>query len=241
MSRANIKITKVKVSDEIEIHYEERRENGFGTVEFTSPDKPRKSFIDAFAALKSHLIEMCECPEEWEEEIEINSLSLNYKGERKTMGAVITATRKLLHSKIPMNLFTPHKTINEAGVALKGDGRLYLTPDCVTAIGVVTGEAKLFLDGARINDDQLTIFNEFEHEESDEENSQTEIEDEISAKRSVSPETEKVFGMGSAIADDGEKPSKVISIDVDDETAARLAADGINKRVKGKKREPQKR
>jgi hypothetical protein len=175
MKKANIKVTYIKVGDDIEIHYEERRENGMGTVKFSSEDKPRKSFTESFQALKTHVIDMCECPEDWE--IEVNSLSLNYKGERKTMGAVIAATRKLLHSKTPLNIITPHKTINEVGGG-KGDGRLFLTPDCVKIIGEVTGEAKLFLRGARINDDQLQIFNEFEDGE-EVEDSQTDIEDEI--------------------------------------------------------------
>lgn len=196
--KANIKIIKVKLaSDEVVIHYEERRDNGFGTIEFTSPDKPRKSFLDAFYALKTHAIEMCECPESWEDEIEVNSLSLSYKGERKTMGAVIASTRKLLHSKTPMNLFTPFKNINDTGAELKGDGRLYLTPDCVTAIGVVTGEAKLFLSGARINDDQFEIFNEFNSDVEDSDEEQVDIEEEIETNRANSP-----------IVDDGPRGGK---------------------------------
>lgn len=209
--KATIKITKVKLSDDqVIIHYEERRDNGFGTVEFASPDKPRKSFVDAFATLKSHAIEMCECPESWQDEIEVNSLNLSYKGERKTMGAVITSMRKLIHSKTPMNLFTPFKNINEIGAELNGDGRLFLTPDCVKAIGVVTGEAKLFLNGARINDDQFEIFNEFDSDINEgDEDDQIEITDEIEgAKRGVTPETEKVFGMKSAIIDDAPKKGK---------------------------------
>ena len=40
--KANIKITFVKVANEIEIHYEERHDKGMGTIKFTSEDKPRK-------------------------------------------------------------------------------------------------------------------------------------------------------------------------------------------------------
>lgn len=193
MKKAKIKILYVKITDgNVLIRFEKQTEDGIETGEFNSPDKPRKSFQDAYNDLVPHLVEICELPKEWAPDIVMSSLSISYKGERNTMGAVISATRTLRHSRTPMNISSPFKQINDSGADLQGDSQIFLSPAFLKVAGAVAGEAKLFMEGARVGDNQLKIFNEFEN--AGQKNSpQKELEEEIKEVES---------GTTDAIADD---------------------------------------
>ncbi len=153
-----IKVTKVRISKEnVTIEYNEITEDGTREVNFSSEDKPQQSFQKAVDDLRRHVIEICELPGDYHNDLSINSISLKYQGDKNTMGCVISAKKELLHSQTPFNIQTPYKIMNDTGVELQGDPLYYLTDECIQAIGSVTGEAKLYLDGNRLGNNQMKL------------------------------------------------------------------------------------
>ena len=148
-----IRICKVKTTKEGKTAIEYQRTTGTDWDDFSlkCSDKPRPEFFAALDALREHVIDMCELPEELIERIAVKGVSFSYGGEGETMGATIIAENKLIKSNGAVNINTPHRPSEPYGDTPKGilPDRMFLAPDCVSALKDLEKEARKYIDGDR--------------------------------------------------------------------------------------------
>jgi hypothetical protein len=142
-----VKITKVKLGDEIEIHYEESDAELKASIILPANDKnmPTPEFKNALLELAPAVCEICEYDRKESPTITVKGISIAYKGEEKekVMGVVITAMKKLLKTKASMLINTPYLPEIAKGGAAK------LSPEAVTQVSEVIEHARLYLSGIR--------------------------------------------------------------------------------------------
>jgi len=146
------RIKKVKLTKDEKIHmaYEKRTKTGIGWDEysFTCSDAPRPEFYTAMQALATHVVEMCELPEDYVSRIQVRGVSFSYGGEKEVMGATISAQMKLYDSNCDLNLNTPHKA-SESYSDMPADEMQLLSDECVEALYTLCNECDLYIGGER--------------------------------------------------------------------------------------------
>lgn len=105
---------------------------GSENVTLESADPPLKGLLKALDAMGNHLVEACELPEDWLEDIDVRGVSVTWKDE--VPGIVISAIRKLQHSNSQLNIHTPPFEPKGA---------------CKEALTALTREALAYVDGKR--------------------------------------------------------------------------------------------
>jgi len=113
-------------------------------------DVPRDEFKQSLAALKIHVVNICEIPKKQAERLEIRGVSLSWK--HGIMGAVITALKTLEHSNAPLILNTPH--LPETSYSEEGEMSC-LSSKCLENIRTLMEEARRYLEGDRA---QINLF-----------------------------------------------------------------------------------
>jgi hypothetical protein len=143
-----IRWRKIKVTPEqkVFLEYQVKRGKQWDDHTFQCSDMGLESFYDAFKALAEHVQEICELPEEdlIDLRLTVKGVTFTYGGERDTPGAVLTGSRKLKFSNTPLNLVTPHKTVEPYGEGQDEDMK------------VLQAEAERYLNGER---QQVDLFN----------------------------------------------------------------------------------
>lgn len=147
-----IRFKKIKKTSEGKIHLEYEKTNQQGKWDehsMKSAQQPAPSFDKALEKLIPHVQEMCELPKDDHtfHPYEVRGVSFSYAGENETMGATITATRKLNHSNAPLVLNTPHKI--EEPYADGADDLQVMTTDCLIDLVSLQDEAEAYLNGKR--------------------------------------------------------------------------------------------
>ncbi len=153
-----MRITKIKLTKEkrISIAYESKNSHGtFDEFSLCSVEVPLPSLISTIERLKPFVLEMCELPEEDLENIIVKGVSFSYGGENNTMGATIVAQKVLMHSNVPLNMNTPHKTIEHYSGSEDGDKKQLLTRKCVSALEDLQVECQKYVNGER---SQMNLF-----------------------------------------------------------------------------------
>ena len=110
-----------------------------------SKEHPRQELKDALGALKPHVCDICELPDEWAQRMEVRGVSFSWA--RDIMGACITAFKNLENSDSPLVLNTPHKP--SSPYSETGDDKNCLSAECQTALENVLNEAELYVKGQR--------------------------------------------------------------------------------------------
>jgi len=145
-----MRIKKVKITKYSRIHmiYDSGPGNRdeFG---FTCFDKARPEFYKAMEAMKVHVLDMCELPEDYLERITIRGVSYSYGGENDTMGATISAAMSLENSYPALNLLTPHKASAMYSPNTPDDVKQLLTGDCIEALLALQAECIKCIEGER--------------------------------------------------------------------------------------------
>jgi hypothetical protein len=139
--------------DKIYIEYENPNGSNFDSFVIKSNDKAAPSFYEALQGLGKDVVDMCEFQDSDIALTLVRGVSFSYGGDDDTMGATITATKKLLNSNAPLNINTPHKA--EKFYSGSGDPKQLLDPDCVRRLKVLIEEAAQFVGGVRA---QLDVF-----------------------------------------------------------------------------------
>ncbi len=146
-----MRIIKVKHSEKegrTLVEYEQKaKSNNFDEFTMNCFDLPRPEFLAALKKLIPHVLKMCELPASYMENLNISSVSFSWSGESDTMGATITALKKLRDSHAPLVINTPHKpaeAYNEGG-----DETNLLTEDCIRDLENLQREAVLYVAGER--------------------------------------------------------------------------------------------
>lgn len=145
-----MRIRKVKITkyDQIAIVYEDGFMNR-DEYSITCRDKARPEFYEALDALREHVIEMCELPEDYLERIKVKGVSFSYGGEFETMGATISASMELENSYQDLNLNTPHKASAMYNPDAPVDDMQLLTEDCIEALEALQYECEAYIKGDR--------------------------------------------------------------------------------------------
>ena len=145
-----MRIKKVKVTKFNQVHM--IYENGPGNRDeygFTRFDRARPEFYKAMEAMKIHVLDMCELPEDYLERITIRGVSYSYGGENETMGATISAAMTLENSYPALNLLTPHKASEMYCPDTPDDDKQLLSGECVEALLELRVECEKYIQGDR--------------------------------------------------------------------------------------------
>lgn len=155
MNRRILKVKREKdkkTSKYIKIHVEYTQKNlagGTDELVLICPEEPLPSLHAAFDALAECAIMESELTSELIPRTKVSSVSFSYGGEKEVMGAVITASVKMLHANCPLNINTPHKpsapytdNANDETPCLDDH-----TIDCLLAL---MDETNKYLDGERL-------------------------------------------------------------------------------------------
>ena len=128
------------------IAWEKENEKGeYDEFTMTCMQVPKASFFTALSALKPHVMEMCEFPDEYQDNIDVTGVS--YSFSNGVMGATITALKTLQYSTSPLVINTPHKP---AGAYSEGgDDANCLSDLAIKALELVASEAEQYLRGDR--------------------------------------------------------------------------------------------
>lgn len=150
---AQARMTKIKIGKEIHIEYEVQHGESVDIHVLESIDEPISEFRTALQKLDSDVCEICELGEEEKPRIKVHGISLSYKGQpgKLTMGAVITASRRLKRTNLSMLINTPY--LPEAPLNKKkqtqNDSTPKLPPSAATQIYIIIDEARKYLNGIR--------------------------------------------------------------------------------------------
>ena len=120
---------------------------------FTSLEPALPSLYEALSTLAQDVVEMCELPAEDLDRIIVTGVSFSYAGEHHTMGATITAQKKLAKSNQPLILNTPHKIEDFYGQT--GSFEQLLEGDCLDRLKMLQKEAERYIDGERSQSDMF--------------------------------------------------------------------------------------
>jgi len=149
-----MRITKIKyLKEQTIIEWQTQAGEGkWASQSIQSPDEPNPDFKKVLNKLKSDLISILEVESLDKTLIKVTGVSLAYKGEDDTMHAVITGRKSLKNSEGGINLNTPQKAIeNTTGEPTASEN--ILSEKCVKIIKDLISEAKLYIEGERIQTD----------------------------------------------------------------------------------------
>ena len=140
---ADRRITKIKFKKElISIEWEQyqAKTEDWDKFSLTSKDEPLPSFPEAMAALAKDVETICELPIGERGNITPTGISHSYAD--KDDFVVITAQRKLLSSRSPMNINTPAKS-------MYGDDEFSADTSLINHIIALEDQAFDYIDGQR--------------------------------------------------------------------------------------------
>lgn len=151
----NIRITKIKDNgDTVIIEYKQKiGKSGWAKIAIEQPERARPEFYDALKQLASHVVQICELPQSYKDDIDVTGATFSYDDDTKTVGATIIAKKKLAHSQSPFNIATPHKFEHAANAELKGDKLIFLTPGAANDLRILRDEAIQYIKGERAQGD----------------------------------------------------------------------------------------
>jgi hypothetical protein len=141
-----MRILKAKITSEERINIE--YQNNGDEFSLTSKQEAAPSFYEALNNLKSHVVEMCELPDEYLDRIIVRGVTFSYGGDAEVMGATIIAQMKLSHSNVNLNLNTPHKAEDSYSES-PADPKQLLTDDCIHDLHDFQAEAEEYINGKR--------------------------------------------------------------------------------------------
>jgi len=148
-----IRIVKFKILKDGGVSIKWERPNGSSMDEYQIRcwDEPDVGLVKAMAVLREDVIEMCELKDD-PDLVFVKGVSFSYGGDNDTMGAVITAQKKLIKSNAPLMINTPHKSEEPYAEGAGGD---LLSPECVQRLYDLQGVVGKYIDGERA---QQTMF-----------------------------------------------------------------------------------
>ena len=143
----DIRIKKVKKNSKgvVTIHYQKPNGDEFDDFTMSCKSYPHPDLLQAFKDLVPHVIEICELPASYQEDLEVSGVSFSYKDDN--MGAVITAQKKLATNPGPFILNTPHKPVSP--YSEDGDESVCLSTTCAMMLDRLQKEATLYIQGKR--------------------------------------------------------------------------------------------
>jgi len=145
-----MRIRKIKkLSEEITLEWQTAaKDEKFNNHSLSSSDEPRPEFNSALAALKPHLIGLCEVEALNKKLITVSGVSISYKGDTSTMNAIITGQKSHERSGGCLNLNSPLKPAeNITGEETASEN--ILSEKCVDLIKDLINEAKIYIEGDR--------------------------------------------------------------------------------------------
>jgi hypothetical protein len=162
-SRGDVKIPmrikKVKITPEkkiLMVYEKSSRNNSWDEYSFTCSDEARPEFYKAIKKLATHVIEMCELPDNYLSKITVRGVTFSYGGEDEVMGATISAAMELEKSYPNLNINTPHKASEMYNPKSEPDEKQLLSDDCVRDLNALQDECESYIKGERA---QGSMFN----------------------------------------------------------------------------------
>ena len=142
-----MRFTKIKSNGKtVELQWHESKLNGEEiSHHLTSPDAPSPALPSALAAFVPIVLDLLQLPEDWSENLRVQSLSINHEKGDGRMGLVITCLKKLPDANAPLVLNTPHlrQPVNDddtgPGFFIEGMGEA-LDDVLSAALGFYNGE-----------------------------------------------------------------------------------------------------
>lgn len=137
------RITKIKFKgDLVVVQWQQYQSltNDWDNFTMSSKETPLPSFPAAMAALAKDVEVVCELPEGERDNITPTGISHSYTDNDSFI--VITAQRKLLSSRSPMNINTPAKT-------MEGDDEFAADTSLIDDIATLEEQAFAYIDGQR--------------------------------------------------------------------------------------------
>lgn len=144
-----IKNKKVDGRANIFISWQERTsaEKSWDDYTLRCDEMARPEFYKALEALKEHVTQICELPDEYEGRMTPSGVSFSYdKDGGNIWGAVITAQMKLDYNPAPLNIVTPYKS---NAVPENCDEDYALSLECQMALKILETEAHISMATAR--------------------------------------------------------------------------------------------
>lgn len=157
-SKLRIRIRKVKLVDgKTIITYEARstvNAEYWDLFELKSDDEPVPEMTIAVKSLAPHVCEICELPAEWESNVIVHAVSLNYADtDAQFTGATISARKVLLNGGSPFVFNTPHRPVKSK------NKDLMIPPEAVMLLEEICEHAEEFIKGKR---KQKDLFSELQ-------------------------------------------------------------------------------
>lgn len=152
-----MKIIKIKFAKDGSptITYETTTKSGMkDTITLVSSELPAPEFKEAIESLARDVVSICELSKGDVEKITVTGLSLSHPDDNTPAGAVISASRRLLNSDVPMVLNTPFKWPPVEGK--KAGGKKLFSPETADRVEAAQKLAKEFVKGKRL---QRSLFN----------------------------------------------------------------------------------
>jgi hypothetical protein len=152
-----MRILKVKARKPDGLIVEFEKKNGEGKwnhytmdcVEPPAPEVPR-----ALADLAQDVTTLCELPEETLA-MTVTGVSFSYGGEREIMGATIIARRNLQSANSPMNVLTPHKSVEPYAEGGHIDEKAIFDENVAGRLYVLHDSVVDYVNGKRL---QISLF-----------------------------------------------------------------------------------
>lgn len=150
--RRNRDIRKVSWDGErVLVKWEVMQPKGVDEFQLSCVDAPATDLLDALAALRPRVAEICQLPEEYCASMEIRGVSFSYGGEGRVMGATITALKPLATANAPLVVNTPH--LASESYSEDGPTDKLLSTAAIVALEAVMVEALRYIDGHRAQRD----------------------------------------------------------------------------------------
>jgi hypothetical protein len=130
------------------VKFEKERDDGsFDLFTFECDDEVHPDLTKALQAMKPHLLENCELPDD--RLVDVKSITCTYKAMDvgEVRGLVISGVRQLQNSNAPMVLTMPHKT--DQPYTEDGDDRICLSSACLDDLDRLSEEVFAYVDGKR--------------------------------------------------------------------------------------------
>jgi hypothetical protein len=146
-----LRIKKVKVTKEkrILIMYEKKGKNGWwDEYSLTCSEDARPEFHQTLRDLRTHVLDMCELPENYLDRLTVRGVSFSYGGEAEVMGATISASMELYESNQGLNINTPHKA-EDSYCDAPADPKQLLDAKCIKCLDRLMEESELYIQGDR--------------------------------------------------------------------------------------------
>lgn len=160
-----MKITKIKKNKNggYDLNWLAKVKGDFIKCDLPCNEKPRPEFENALNALIADVVDICEFPTNYGKTIEITGISLSYNEEGVDYGLNISAIKKMQKSIGVMSIVTPYKAkYQEANKKQVAKRKIWDTTD--ERIKLILKEAKKYLNGVRVADQQEDLFNDNENQ-----------------------------------------------------------------------------